>query len=499
MEQLLAGIDLAVSWVNILMMLFGVIVGVTFGAIPGLTFITGIVLVLPLTFALEPIEGISLLLGVYCGGMAGGAVSAILLGIPGTPSAAATLIDGHKLAQKGEPGKALGMALFASVFGGIVSLIILSLVAPQVARIAIKFGPVEIFALVILGFSTICRVSESNLVKGLISGTIGLMITTVGLDPVMGVQRYTFDQTFLINGIGLLPVLIGIFALPEIVSTICKKGIRTTDKIKSRLQVKLPTFKEFKENLSIIFKSALIGTGIGAIPGSSGPIACFLAYDQAKRNSKNPEKFGTGSLEGIAAPEAANNAVSGGVMIPLLTLGIPGDTASAVIMGALLIHGLQPGPMLFRDTGDLIFAIFASLFIINLLILFVQYFGIKLFVKVLKVPRLQLNAVILALTVIGSFATHLNYFDVFVMVGAGFLGYALLRSGFPVTPLLLGTVLGGIIEDNFRRSLIISKGDPTIFFTRPISLIVLLFTLLVLFGPEIQKRFSRYKQKTESR
>lgn len=491
MEQFLAGIGLALNGINVLMMLLGVIVGVTFGSIPGLTFITGIILVLPLTFALEPIQGISLLLGVYCAGMAGGSVSAILLGIPGTPSAAATLIDGHKLSQKGEPGKALGMALFASVFGGIISLIILSLVAPQVARIAIKFGPVEIFALVVLGFSTICRVSESNLVKGLISGVIGLMITTIGLDPVMGVQRYTFDQTALINGIGLLPILIGIFALPEIVSSIAKKGANTTQNLKSKIKVKLPAFREFKENLSIMVKSSLIGTGIGSIPGASGPIACFLAYDQAKRDSKNPEKLGDGALEGIAAPEAANNAVSGGVMIPLLTLGIPGDTASAVIMGALLIHGIQPGPLLFRDQGDLIFAIFASLFIINLLILFVQYFGIKIFVKVLNVPRLQLNAVILALTVIGSFAAHLNYFDVFVMVGAGFLGYILIRSEFPITPLLLGTVLGGIIEDNFRRSLILSKGDPTVFFTRPVSLIVLLLTIFILFGPEIRKRYIR--------
>lgn len=493
MDMFFQGLVMAMTLPNILMMLLGVVIGITFGAIPGLTFITGILLVLPLTFGLEPIVGISLLLGVYCGGMAGGSVSAVLLGIPGTPSAAATVLDGHPLAQQGHAGKALGMALFASVTGGLISLLILACVAPQIAKIAINFGPTELFALVFFGMSTICRVSQGNLVKGVISGVIGIMLTTIGLDPIMGVQRYTFGISNMMTGIQLLPLLIGIFAIPEIVSSIIQKK---DNKVKrdGKTKVEMPTFGEIKANLWNIIRSALIGTGIGAIPGSSGPIACFLAYDQAHRASKEPEKFGQGALDGVAAPESANNAVSGGVMIPLLTLGIPGDAASAVIMGALLIHGLQPGPLLFQNNGSLIYAIIVSMLLINLMILVVQYFGIKLFVKVLSIPSSQLNTIILGLCVVGAFAQSSSYYDVIVMGLAGFLGYILKRGGFPTTPLLLGAVLGGTLEDNFRRALVVSQGNPLIFFQRPISCVVLILTVLVLAMPALKSRFGKKKE-----
>lgn len=488
------GLQLVCSVTNFGLMILGLVVGLSFGAIPGLTFITGIILLLPLTFGVDPVSAVSLLLGVYCGGMTGGSVSAILLGIPGTPSAATTTLDGYELNLQGKPGKALGMALFASVTGCLISLAILAVIAPLVARVAIKFGPVELFALVILGFSTICRVSEKNLVKGLIAGCIGLALTCVGLDPIAGQSRYTFGSFEMMNGIGIMPVLIGIFAFPEIVNVFSSRQEKQKAPERNydpNVKMELPTFGEIRDNLWVMLRSSLIGTAIGAIPGTSGPIAYFLAYDQAKRSSKHPELYGKGSLEGVAAPESANNAISGGVMIPLLTLGIPGDNASAVILGAFLVHGLQPGPLLFKGHGSFIYAILISLFIINILMLAIQYFGIRIFIKVFNISKLKLSAAILALCVIGAFAPTLNYFDVYIMFFAGLLGFVLHRLDFPTTPLLLGNILGQIIKENFIRSLIMSKGDYAIFVTRPISLAAFFITFLILFGPTLKKVLRR--------
>ena len=353
---------------NFLMMAAGVVIGLVFGAIPGLTYMTGILLVLPLTYSMDTVSALSILLGIYCGGMTGGSVSAILLGIPGTPSAAATVLDGYPLAQKGKAQKALGMALAASVLGGLISLLILILVAPQVSAITMMFSAAERFALIVLGLSCICRVSSKDLVKGLISAIIGIMITTVGMDPIMGVPRYTFGNIYLLSGIDLLPVLIGMFAMPEIISSIL--GKRHEEKTEtSHAKVSLPNMSELKQCATTILRGSLIGTIVGAIPGTGGPTACFLAYDDAKRSCKNGDKFGTGVLEGVAAPESANNAVSGGAMIPMLTMGIPGDGTTAVLMGALMIHGLQPGPLLFQEDSKTVYAIFISMFAINILIL----------------------------------------------------------------------------------------------------------------------------------
>ena len=494
----LEGLKLVCTFTNFSMMTLGVFVGLSFGAIPGLTFITGIIILLPLTFGVDPVSAVSLLLGVYCGGMTGGSVTSILLGIPGTPSAAATLFDGHEMHKKGESGKAMMMALIASVFGGLFSLLILSLVAPQIARAAIKLGPVELFAIVMMGFSTICRVSEKNLLKGLISGCIGLMITTVGLDPITGQQRYTFGSFHLMNGIDMMALLIGIFAFPEMIEILSSRDVVSYTEGKnydSRIRMTFPTFKEIKGCLSVMIRSSIIGTIIGAIPGPSGPIAAFLSYDHAKSSSKHPERYGTGILEGVAAPESSNSAVSGGTMIPLLTLGIPGDNATAVILGAFLIHGLQPGPLLFRENGAFIYGILISLFFINILMFIIHYFGIRFFIKIFSISKIKLSVSILALCVIGSYASNLNYTNVYVMFFAGFIGYILLKCGFPTTPLLLGNVLGRIIEYNMRTSLILSKGDVSIFIRRPISLVVLILAVLILFNPQIKALILRIRKK----
>ncbi len=487
LEYFSQGLVIALHWENILFMFIGTVLGLVFAAIPGLTFSTALILLIPVTFGLDAVPAISVLLGIFAGGMSGGSISAILLGIPGTPSAAATVLDGYEMAKKGQAGRALGMAVYASVFGGIFSLLVLMLVAPQLAKVALKFGPAEIFALVIFGLSTIVSLSGTALNKGLLAGLFGLVLTTVGLDPIMGLQRFTFSQTWLMIGIGIMPVMIGMFAFPEIIETFQRaknnKGVSKEPTDKQVVKASFPTLKEMKSTFFLMIKSSAIGTGLGAIPGTGGPIASFLAYDQAKRS--NP-RCGKGAIEGVGAPEAANNGVTGGAMIPLLTLGIPGDSATAIMLGAFLIHGLAPGPLLFQNYGDLVYAIFISIFIIYIMVLVIQFFGIRLFVKVLDFPKVNLMIAILAMTVVGSFAINLSFGDVIIMFFSGLLGYFMKRYGFPITPLILALVLGYTIESNFRKALVYSDGSLDIFVQSPVSLVFLTLSLIMLLAPVIK-------------
>ena len=316
------------------------------------------------------------------------------------------------------------------------------------------------------------------------------MITTVGMDPIMGVPRYTFGNIYLLSGIDLLPVLIGMFAMPEIISSIL--GKRHEEKTEtSHAKVSLPNMSELKQCAATILRGSLIGTIVGAIPGTGGPTACFLAYDDAKRSCKNGDKFGTGVLEGVAAPESANNAVSGGAMIPMLTMGIPGDGTTAVLMGALMIHGLQPGPLLFQEDSKTVYAIFISMFAINILILIIQSFGIKLFARILDVPLAYLNGVIIALCLIGAYAQNGTYYDVIVMAAAGGLCYMLKWAGFSTTPLLLGVALGGGLEQNFRLAMTMTKGNIIQIITRPICAGILLVTLFLILQPVLKNLIKR--------
>jgi len=462
----------------VLIMILGSFVGIVFGAIPGLTYSMGIILLLPLTFHLPPLMAVTLLLGVYIGGMTGGSVSSILLGIPGTPSAAATCLDGFPLSKRGMAGKALGTALVSSIFAGLLSVATLMVVAPIVAKFALKFGPAEIFSLVFFGFSTICGISMGNVLKGLISGFIGLLFTTIGIDPVMGMSRYTFGIGQLISGVDLLAFMIGMFAIPQVIKILSIDETLLTRKISARVSTQYPSLAELKRMFGLMVKCAFIGIGIGAIPGTGGPIAAFLGYDQAKRKMRHSEP----ALEGVAGPESANNGVTGGALIPMLTLGIPGDPATAILLGALLIHGLKPGPMLFTQHGDFIYGMYAALIVIHLIVLVMQGFGIQLFVKVLNFRKSYLYTTILVLCTIGAFAVNNNEFDIYVMVFAGFLGYFLMKFVYPVAPTVLALVLGPPMEENFRRALILSQGDFGIFLKSPISWFFYLATILVLAG-----------------
>lgn len=457
----------------------GSIVGLVFGAIPGLTFSMALALMMPFTFGMEPVAAIALLLGVYSGGMTGGAASAVLLGIPGTPSAAATVFDGYAMTRKGEASVALGAAVIASAFGGLFSLVVMMLLLEQVAAVAIRFGPAEIFALVLFGLSTICGLAEKSLVRGLIAGVLGLMVMTIGLDALDGVGRLTFGTVQLQQGINLLVAMIALFAVPQVIAAFIAYTGAASGAVTENVRPELP-WRLLRGYWGLMVRTSAIGTVMGAIPGTGGPVASFLAYDHARRFSRRPSQYGQGELGGIVAPEAANNAVMGGALIPMLSLGIPGDPATAIILGGLLIHGLQPGPMLFQTSLDVIYALYITIVVSWIVILLVQVGGIRLFVRVLRVPAHLLAVCILALCGIGTFAIRNSMFDVYVMAVFGLAGYVLQRLRIPLAPVVLGLVLGPILEQQYRTALILSEGNHRIFIESAFALCFLALTALLI-------------------
>lgn len=481
MEALLAAFQMSMGLDTFISIVIGSLVGLFFGSIPGLTYSVALVLVLPATFAMDPTPGIALLIATYVGGMTGGSVSAILIGIPGTPSAAATVLDGYKLAQKGKACSTLGMAVIVSAFGGLFSLVIMMVFVDIVAKVAIEFGPAEIFALVLFGFSTICGLAGKSLTRGLIAGIIGLLLMVVGMDSIEGIPRMTFGSANLMQGVNLLVAMIGLFAVPQIIESFLTFGkgcpMKTEDHC---LQMELPSLKEISSKLWLMTRCSAIGTGIGSIPGAGGPIAAFLAYAHARKSSKNPEGFGEGEIDGVVAPESANNAVTGGAMIPLLSLGIPGDPATAILLAGMMIHGLAPGPMLFIERLDGIYSIYIAIALSYLAVLFFQLFGVRLFVRVLAIPAHLLSIVIIVMCAIGSFAIRSSVVDLYVMAVMGLAGYILQRVQIPVTPIVLGMVLGKALEGQFRMALIMTSGDASIFLSSWISVFFLGITFIVV-------------------
>jgi putative tricarboxylic transport membrane protein len=500
MDALLSALPLVADPSVLLAIAVGAFIGLVFGAMPGLTFSLALAVVLPITFTMDMISAVGMLLGTYIGGMTGGSVAAILIGIPGTPSAAATVLDGYPMARQGKAGLALGTAVVVSVFGGLFSLAVMIVSVDFVARLAIRFGPAEIFALVLFGLSTICGLAERSLLRGLIAGTLGLLVMTIGLDPYAGIPRMTFGTLTFMQGIHLLVAMVGLFAVPQIIHTLAEwRGGREIHLKPESVRAELPSLRQLKDNLGLMIRSSAIGTAIGAIPGAGGPIASFLAYDQARRFSRNKENFGKGELSGVVAPEAANNAVTGGTMIPLLSLGIPGDPATAIILGGLLIHGLAPGPLLFTQYRVEVYAIYLSILVAYVMLLLIQYFGIRAFVHVLRVPQHILAVIVAVLCVIGSFAIRNSFVDVYVMIGIGLLGYLLMRARIPVTPIILGLVLGPTLEREFRTALILSEGQLNIFYqSAPAMLFFGLTILIIMFQMIASARAHRNVLKTET-
>jgi putative tricarboxylic transport membrane protein len=463
---------------NFFFVFVGITSGIIVGALPGLTATMGCALLIPFTFGLPPIQGLLMLIGIFCGGIYGGSISGILIRTPGTPSAAATLLDGYPLAQKGMAGKAIGISTIASFMGGTIGAIIMTFLSPQIAKIGLKFGPPEFFALAIFGLGMIITISGRSLLKGIISALFGLLITVIGFDPLSGVPRFTFGSQNLLGGVTFIPALIGLFGYAQVFRNIEK--ITILPPVKSKIENILPKLREIRSVLKTILKSALMGTFIGSIPGTGCDVAAFVAYGEAKRSSKHPEKFGTGILEGVAAPEAGNNAATGGAMIPMLTLGVPGDAVTAVLLGALTIHGLQPGPMLFRDHLDIIYPIFAGMIMAQFILLIVGLSGARVFARLINIDRRILTPVIFFLCVVGSYAMRFSFFDVGLSLVIGVIAYFMEYYGYTVSPILLALILGPMAEQNLRRALIISHGDPFVFFKRPISAAFIILTVFVI-------------------
>ena len=461
--------------------LIGVIIGIIFGAIPGLTSTMGVALCLPITFSMTPLNGITMLVALYVGGTSGGLISAILLKIPGTPSSVATTFDGAPMAERGEGGRALGIGILYSFLGTILSIIALIFIAPSLAKIALKFGPYEYFAICLFALTMIGAMVGDNLLKGLMSGIAGVTFSLFGIASIGGAERFTFGLQDLENGFQLLPVMIGLFAVSEILN-VGAEGI-SADKSQA-LNCKIKGFgislKEFKEQFVNFIRSALIGIGIGILPGIGGATSNIVAYSVAKQQSKYPEKFGTGVIDGVIATETANNASIGGALIPLLTLGIPGDTVTAMILGGLTLHGIAPGPLLFKNSGVLVYGIFAAFLIATFVMLIVEYGGIRLFIKVLSVPKYILLPVILVLCVVGTYGTNHSMFDVWTALIFGGIGFFMEKHKFPQAPMILGFVLGTVVEENLIRGLMYSNNNFWAFFKSPIAAAFMILTFCML-------------------
>lgn len=481
---------------HLLMMNIGVAAGIIIGALPGLSVVVAITLLLPLTFGMDSVAGMYLLLGAYCGGTYGGSITAILINTPGTPAAGATIFDGYKMAQKGRAGDALKAALVASTIGGILSCFSLMFIAPPLAKMALKFGPPEYFALCLFGLSIVSGISGGNVFKGLIMACIGLFISTVGVDATEGIARFTFGTTQLLGGLSPAVVMLGVFALSEMLDKSSLSLRPITEKAEfNKATVKL---KDILVYWKTILRSSVFGIFIGAIPGTGGAIAAFMSYNEARRASKNPELFGTGILEGVIAPETGNNAVTGATLIPLLTMGIPGDTGVAIMLGALTMQGIIPGPNLFTAGNFWVYAIMGGLLVVNIFMLLQGSMFIRAFANVTRVPFAVLVPSVMILCTLGAFAVSNSVLDVFIMLIFGFMGYILKKFDFPFPPLTIALVLGSLTENNLRRALIMSNGKISVFFIRPLSLVFVIISILSILYPFLQTAARNLKKRKTS-
>jgi putative tricarboxylic transport membrane protein len=484
LESFLVGAQAILSPLNLLILVLGTTIGIVFGAIPGLSATMAIAIFLPITFVMNPVSGIVLLITLYIGGISGGLISAILTRIPGTPSSIATCFDGYPLTLKGEAPKALGVGIVYSFIGTIMSTIVLIFMAPWLARIAIRFGAHEYFSVAVFSLTMIAGLSGKSIAKGLISGVLGCMFATVGIDGIGNVQRFTLGITQLMTGFNILPVLIGLFAVSEIFITAEKaKEISKMDCIKVDLKGIKGfgfTWKEFLSQKWNMLISGLIGISIGILPGIGGGVANVLTYGVIKNRSKYPEKFGTGVIDGIVASETSNNAAIGGALVPMLSLGIPGDTVTAILLGGLTIMGVTPGPLMFTQHIEVVYAIFLTMITGSIAMLLIQFYGLRGFIALLKIPKHYLLPAIFLFCVIGAFGIGNRLFDVWTVLLFGVLGFVFYKMDIPAPPFILGFIIGPLMEINLRRGMMFSRGDFTPFITEPISVFFLLAAIVTI-------------------
>lgn len=484
-DGLLSGAALVFQPVAFALILIGVTIGIMMGSIPGMTATMTVAVLVSFTFGMNPTEGMMLLLGIYGGAIYAGSIPAILIRTPGTPSAAATIFDGFPLSEQGNAGRAIGIATVASFVGGALSVIIITILSPQIANIALEFGSPEFFALAFFGLTIIASVSGNSILKGMLSGLAGMLIATVGLDPIGGFPRFTFGVTELTAGIEFIAVMIGLFGLAEGFNRY-REGIGTMSITQSVSNI-TPTLDDLRSIKTVTLGSSIAGALIGAIPGAGGDIAAFVTYNEAKRwISDATPSFGEGNINGVAAAEAGNNSSTAGALVPTLTLGIPGDSVTAILIGALLVHGIQPGPGLFENEPALVYSIFVGFFVVYVVILIAGLLGAHVWVRLINVPAKYLWPSIFILCVVGAFAIRGGLFDVWAMVAAGVVGLLLRLDDYPLAPMVLGLILGPIAESNVRRSLELSDGSLDIFYTSPIAMVILVLAVVSLVSPALR-------------
>lgn len=490
LQALITALTQLAQPISIVLLVGGIVLGLVIGILPGLGPPIAIALALPFTFYLDTVPSLILLLGIYSAAIYGGSISAIAVGIPGTGAAIATVQDGHKMFKAGHGGEALGFSLTGSIIGGLFSVVCLALVSPLLAELAAKFGPREYLAISVFGLVVVVRVAGKSLFKGLMMGGLGIFLTTWGLDELNGTERYTFGSYHLYEGLPLVPFLVGLFALSEVMIG-AERAFKRIEFSQASLTVKLPGYKHLMKLKGVLLRSSFIGTIIGIIPGEGAAVGAFFAYSEAKRKSPHPEKFGTGIAEGIVAPETANNATVGGALVPTLTLGVPGSPAAAVLLGALLIQGLAPGPRLFAERPDLMYSIFIGLFLINILMMFIGLVAIRFAARLIMVPTTIILPTVMLLSFVGIYSVSNSFFNVGVLLGAGILGYVVRKLGYSIAPLSIGFVLGPILENALRQSMTIADGSVAEFFNSPIGLTIYAVLALTILWDKIISLFKR--------
>ena len=471
----------------LLVLLASTLGGVVIGALPGLNATNGAALLLPFTLSMEAIPAIASLVAIYCSATFAGAITAILINTPGTPASATTCLDGYPLAQRGEAGRALGLAVVSSTIGGVLSVICLMMAAPLLARMAYHFAPPEYFALTLFGLSMLASIGEGSPLKNLISGTFGVLLALVGVDMLTSVERFTFGSHDLYDGIGFVPVMIGIFGISELIVQ-----ASSLDKRKERVSMKavqLPTRDDYRQVWKTILRSSGIGTFIGILPAEGATVASMIGYNEAKRWSKTPEQFGKGAIEGIAGSEAANNAATGGAMVPTLALGIPGSATAAVILAGLMVHGIRPGPSMFTEQANFAYTIFWSMMLVNLLFLVVGLTGAKIFARVTLIPTQVLWPCVFMVSIVGAYALDQSMFDVWIVLISGIIGFFMRRYGFSVVPLAIGLILGEMLEQRLGQSMVMLDEKWWLMFTRPLALLFFCLTIAALFGPVLWTKY----------
>lgn len=482
-QHLMTGLAAAASLQNLTFALIGCVLGTLIGVLPGLGPAAGTAILIPLTFKLDPTGGIIMLSAIYYGAMYGGTITSVLINVPGEAASVVTCFDGYQMAKQGRGGTALGIAAIGSFIGGIAATLALIIVAPPLARLALSFGPPEFFALMLVGLCLITGLAGQSLLAGLVMAILGLLIAMVGIDPVRGAPRFTFGIPSLYDGVGFIPVVMGLFGVAEILLTVEKPYRQVID---TKLSSLLPSREEWRRSFGAIWRGTGIGFFLGLIPGVGAIIPTFIAYVVEKRISKTPERFGQGAIEGVAAPETANNAYANASMIPLLTLGIPSSPTIAVLMGAFIINGLTPGPFLFKERPDLVWAVIASFMIGNVMLLILNLPFVGLWARLLRLPYQYVCVGTLLFCVIGAYSLQQSVFDVGMMIGCGVIGYGLRKIDLPTAPFVLGLILGPFIEKSLRTSLEMSGGDFSIFFTRPLCLGLLIVAAAILVASVLQ-------------